>query len=105
MKIYSINERDDYYSNKEDEWITLHPDYHNNISEINTDDFDVFLVFGRYEEFVGEPIKILGVYTTFEGAHARQKNENLSIRDEYFLTRITLLKWGQPFEESPQFVR
>ena len=105
MKIYSINERDDYYSNKEDEWITFHPDYHNNISEINTDDFDVFLVFCRYEEFVGEPIKVLGIYTTFEEAYARQENENLSIRDEYFLARIALLNWGQELAGCPQFVR
>ena len=105
MKIYHVRWHNDCYSNKEDGYITFRPNHHNHISEINTDDFDVFLVFGLYEELVGEPIKVLGIYTTFEEAYARQKNENLSIRDEYFLTRIALLKWGRPLEGAPTFIR
>ena len=105
MKIYNVSWHNTCYSNKEDKDITLCPGYHNHINEMYTDDFDVFLVFGFYEELVGEPIKVLGIYTTFEEAYARQENENLSIRDEYFLARIALLNWGQELAGCPQFVR
>jgi hypothetical protein len=113
MKIYLLNWYNEFggpfhtycCSDEEDEELTFRRGPRDYVSELDTDDFDVFVVFGIHAEWMGEPIKVLGVYLTFEEACARQENENLSIRDEYALARIALLKWGEPLEGCPQFVR
>jgi hypothetical protein len=106
MKIYRRKHSTDCFSSKNGKEFSFKftDDDLNIIIEADTSDFDIFIAYNFDTE--GDDCanyNVLGVYPTFEEALIQQRDNKVA--GYYAFVKIALLKWGQPLEEAPTFIR
>ena len=103
----------DYFSDKEDTKLALYipgPSAlpyltQSEMVEVDTSEFDLFVVYNIDTGEDCQPINVLGVQPTFEEALEQQVGELPIVPVYHTKPMIALFKWGDSFEGVPTFIR